>query len=58
MKNDVSEEEMRLAQKEYYRNYRLKNREKMRKAQQRFWRKKVLENREKPNKERSNYETD
>lgn len=46
MCNDVSEEEMMLAKKEYYRNYRVNNREKMRRAQQKFWRKKVLKNRD------------
>ena len=49
MRQEVSEEEMKLEKKRYYTEYRKNNREKMRKAQQRFWSKKVLENRQKQN---------
>ncbi len=49
MRKDISEEEMKLEKKKYYREYRKNNREKMRKAQQKFWCKKVLENRQKQN---------
>ena len=47
MNNYVSDDEIKSIRKEYYRNYRLKNKEKMKETQQRFWRKKALENRKK-----------
>ncbi|MGN1326774.1 MAG: hypothetical protein ACI4VQ_01645 [Clostridia bacterium] len=45
MNSNVSNEEMRLARKAYYKRYRLKNKEKMQKAQDKFWTKQALQNR-------------
>ena len=44
MQKEVTDEEMRIDKKLYYKRYRENNKDKIQEAQQRFWRKKVLEN--------------
>lgn len=43
MENEVTEDFIKSVKKDYYREYRQKNKEKMKEAQKRFWQKKALE---------------